>query len=150
MEKKKKIIVEYSSNNSGVRWWLKDKDWYALEKAGWKVVWSDEEVIYQKGTHVIDNQGFPMTKKKEGEEKRWLGALARDAYFKCSDPSEAIRSFEKVTGKNASDEGCNCCGAPHSFSWDGGYCSGEDCLGYLYDNPPTSLREAAEILSTRK
>ncbi len=29
---KKKI--EYSSNNSGGDWWLKDEDWFALEKAG--------------------------------------------------------------------------------------------------------------------
>lgn len=33
-------ILSYGSNNSGGRWWLKDKDWEALEDAGWTVHWS--------------------------------------------------------------------------------------------------------------
>lgn len=39
--------VEYSSNNSGGSWWLRDTDWFALEKGGWKVEWvaGDEDRI---------------------------------------------------------------------------------------------------------
>ena len=79
--------VEYSSNNSGGYWWLKDEDWYALEKAGWEVKWKGE---------------------------RWLGALASRAEKDFPSLKEAIMEFEKVTGQQASDEGCNCCGPPHN------------------------------------
>jgi hypothetical protein len=55
--------VEYSSNNSGGSWWLKDKDWYTLEKAGWKVEWYKEET-------------FSLFKEApdENSDVRWLGA----------------------------------------------------------------------------
>lgn len=29
--------IEYSQNNSGGSWWLDDKDWDALQAAGWDV-----------------------------------------------------------------------------------------------------------------
>ena len=80
--------VRYRSNNSGGSWWLSDKDWKALEKDGWVVEWSDET---------------------------WLDALATEATLECSGKAEAIRRFEAVTGQYAEDNGCNCCGPPHSF-----------------------------------
>ena len=40
------MYVEYSSNNSGGSWWLKDEDWKALEAAGWKVVWASLDYPY--------------------------------------------------------------------------------------------------------
>ena len=103
--------IEYSSNNSGGSWWLKDEDWKALEAAGW-----------------------------------WVG-LAKCAKKDFTTVKEALEEFERITGENVSDEGCNCCGAPHSFFWEGGYCSGEDCLQYLYSNVPSNLREAVEMLN---
>lgn len=112
--------IKYSSNNSGGSWWLSDDDWKKLEAAGWSVEW-----------------------KKE----RWLGALAKSASKDFDSVGAAIREFEEVTGQQASDEGCNCCGAPHSFSWEGGYASGEDCLQHLYAKVPKSLREATEALN---
>ena len=100
--------VNYSSNNSGGYWWLEDKDWYALEKAGWVVEWI-----------------------KNKKRNHWLGALATNATFECETPIEAIKSFEKATGQSASDRGCRCCGHPHSFSWTNSkgyddYISGEE------------------------
>lgn len=115
--------IEYSSNNSGGGWWLSDENWKALEKAGWAVEW-----------------------KKE----KWLGALATSASKDFPTVAEAIREFESVTAQDASDEGCNCCGPPHSFSWDEGghgYASGSDCLQYMFRHVPSSLREAAEQLN---
>ncbi len=126
--------IEYMSNNSGGDWWLKDKDWIALEKAGWEVAW------------VKYTPNFLM---KEGED-RWLGALAKKASKEFASVYEAIQEFEKITKQDVSDEGCSCCGAPHCFSWyvEGRYmyCEGEGCLKYMYSNPPTTLREAAERL----
>lgn len=121
--------VRYRSNNSGGSWWLKDKDWTALEQAGWKVEWAKDE----------PNRSFI----KDG---RYMGALAVAASFECETPGDAMRSFEAATGQNVSDEGCNCCGAPHPFSWDGGYASGEGCLEYLYPDAdrPKNLRDAIE------
>lgn len=84
--------VTYSSNNSGGSWWLTDDDWRNLEAAGWDVQW-----------------------KKDGE--RFLGALAMKASKDFGDPADAIAEFERITGQDASAEGCNCCGSPHSFEY---------------------------------
>jgi len=127
--------VEYSSNNSGGSWWLKDKDWKKLEKAGWKVEW------------VKNNKDMKMFLDKDG---RYLGALAKYASKDFKTLREAIEEWESVVGLDASDEGCNCCGPPHSFSCGEGeeyQCAyGKGVVGVLYDNAPTSLREAAERL----
>ena len=123
------MLVKYSSNNSGGRWWLEDKDWHALEAAGWKVDW----VRLNKKSWLLDADG-----------ERSLGALATEAEKEFETPGEAMREFEKVTGQTVSDEGCNCCGAPHSFSWSAGamdFASGEECLQYMYSNVPRSLRD---------
>jgi len=91
--------VEYSSNNSGGDWWLSDKDWYALEAAGWNVEWRrDTKGMFHNGS------------------ERWLGALATNASREGLTLSEAIAEFERITGESADAEGCNCCGQPHYFS----------------------------------
>jgi hypothetical protein len=91
--------VTYESNNSGGRWWLTDEDWRKLEAAGWAVQWEK------------DTDG-PLA---HGE--RFLGALATRASKGFADPREAIAEFERITGQDASAEGCNCCGPPHSFEY---------------------------------
>ena len=84
-----------------------------------------------------------------------MGALARGAEKEFETPADAFREFEAVTGQSASDEGCNCCGAPHSFSWTNSkgewdYASGDGVLSHLYGNDqPTDLREALELLKRR-
>ena len=107
------MLITYVSNNSGGSWWLKDEDWLALEKAGWRVAWVCEE----KG----DVLGGP---DKDG---RWLGALAKEASKEFPSPGAAMQEFEEITGEGVSDEGCNCCGPPHSFDWEDGYASGAGC-----------------------
>ena len=139
------MIVEYSSNNSGGGWWLTDANWYDLEKVGWKVHWLKDETI----------EIF-----KPDSEGRWLGALATKAHKDFPSVKDAIKEFEEITGQNVADEGCNCCGPPHTFYWgraisnyDGpsdaeyGYVSGEDILSIMYDNVPNSLRDATEQLN---
>jgi hypothetical protein len=125
------MLIRYSTNNSGGRWWLKDNDWYALEKAGWKVEWIKDE---------------PVGMFHKAGQDRWLGALAKYASKEFETPGEAMREFEEVAHQTVSDEGCNCCGAPHSFSWENNgcynYASGEDCLSYMYNDVPRSLRDA--------
>lgn len=151
----KKFLVKYDSNNSGGSWWLSDKDWKNLEKAGWFVVWATYEFDWKNGNYQYDKNGLPKIKKSKSpfvdKKGRYLGALAKYAFKRFDGISEALQEFETITGQNVSDEGCNCCGAPHSFSWksnDGEheYCSGEDCLKYLFPDKviPTSLREAIE------
>lgn len=82
-------VVEYSTNNSGGSWWLDDEDWHKLELAGWKVEWKNE---------------------------RWLGALATRAYREGLSYDEAVAEWESITGEDANDSGCDCCGQPHYFS----------------------------------
>jgi hypothetical protein len=89
--------VEYSSNNSGGSYWLKDEDWANLEKAGWEVQWFKNEEHY-KGA------------------ERFLGALAREAKRQGLSLGDAIREWESVTGQSSNALGCSCCGSPHSFT----------------------------------
>lgn len=161
------IRVEYSTNNSGGRWWLGDDDWRKLEVSGWEVVW---------GGLWFCNSRYSMQAPAEGAEQphtaddcpghrryasyeeavasgdRWLGGLATEASKEFASVEDAIREFESITGQDASAEGCNCCGPPHSFSWineDGEreWASGEDVLSRLYRRVPGSLREAARLLN---
>jgi len=83
------VKVEYSSNNSGGNWWLDDKNWKALETAGWKVEWKDG---------------------------RWLGALATSACREGLSLLDAVAEWERVTGECSTDVGCACCGQPHNFT----------------------------------
>lgn len=92
--------VTYSSNNSGGDWWLKDKDWLALEEAGWSVDWKK------------DNE---YSKKYLDADGRWLGALATEASKEFDSRQSAIAEWEQITGQNVNDEGCHCCGQPHYF-----------------------------------
>jgi hypothetical protein len=94
--------VEYDSNNSGGGWWLNDRNWKDLEKAGWKVNW------------IANQTDWDGTPYKDG---RWLGALARSAEkHGVSSLKEAVQEWERVTGLSSTDAGCPCCGQPHSFT----------------------------------
>lgn len=138
--------VQYTSNNSGGNWWLTDEDWFALEKAGWKVEWTKKKTLWEN----------PKSKKYPGKYE-WLGALAKEASKDFKSIAEAMQEFEEITGQRVSDEGCNCCGAPHTFSWgraiddslpkdaEYGYASGESCLQYLFpEKGQKTLREMYE------
>ncbi len=113
---KKEKLIEYSSNNSGGSWWLKDKDWKNLEKAGWKIVYEDQEYVYEKGNYAFDSKGFPKLTRREKNGNRWLGALSTTAFKFFPSVKDAISEWEEITGQNAEDEGCDCCGQPHNFS----------------------------------
>ena len=129
--------INYTSNNSGGDWWLKDEHWRALEEAGWNVQWHKDSPEYLK---LIDAEG------------RWLRSLATRASRDGLSVKDAVTEWERITGQDACDEGCGCCGPPHSFSWtnDDGtrdYASGEDCVRILYGNDtPATLREAVALL----
>lgn len=144
--------VKYSSNNSGGGWWLKDKDWLALEKAGWHVEWGGTYYCNSKYSFNEKPEGKPEPHAnsddchghrkydsfKELGDERWLGSAAKGASKDFKTVQEAIKEFEKVTKQDVSDEGCNCCGAPHSFDWGKNYASGEDLLEYMYPDKPTT------------
>lgn len=93
--------VEYSSNNSGGHWWLTDADWYALEKAGWKVEWKKDQ------TDLLF---------RSDEDGRWLGALATSAEREGLHLREAAEEWEQITGQSSTEAGCPCCGQPHCFT----------------------------------
>jgi len=98
------MLVTYSSNNSGGRWWLTDEDWVALENAGWAVEWYCQ---YQ-----------PLGGDDPSGE--FLGALASYASKEFNSLREAVAEWEDVTGKDSSSLGCSCCRTPHNFSSDTG------------------------------
>ena len=93
--------VIYQSENSGGSWWLEDSDWIALEKAGWIVDWAKEgeRFVYP------DEDGVP----------RYMGCLAWSAFREGLSLFDAIEEWEKITGQDAYESGCECCGDPHYF-----------------------------------
>lgn len=124
-------VIEYRHNNSGGSWWLTDDDWYALEAAGWIVHWQHDEseqhgdLVHEPSqwpslghhhgyTHPLVPVQAPPRGKREG---RQLGALATSAAKETADPAATVAEWERITGQSASDEGCNCCGSPHSFTF---------------------------------
>lgn len=149
--------VEYSSNNSGGSWWLKDKDWLALEKAGWAIQWGaptfcggDHPFAFPRPAPGTCEKGkcsghyLSSLKEVVDLKAHWLGASACKASKDFPTLAEAIREWEEITGQKASEEGCNCCGAPHSFKGEGQYVSGEEIIHILFPRAPKSLRAAAE------
>ncbi len=95
-----KSYIEYSSNNSGGNWWLKDRDWEALEEAGWVVEW------------LKDDDHFAS---KVDENGKWLGTKALRAK-RYGLPMAIVKAeFSVLTGEDPDSEGCNCCGQPHNF-----------------------------------
>ena len=117
------MYVEYDSNNSGGSWWLDDKQWKALEKAGWKVVWTHLQRDYKRKTLCKDGTPAlcsykPNYKGDELRKKghRWLDALATTAYRAGLSLRDAVNEWETVTRASSTDAGCACCGQPHNFT----------------------------------
>lgn len=92
--------IEYDSNNSGGGWWLDDEDWKKLEAAGWEVEWVKND---------------PLMAEYINSDGRWLGALAMKAIRRGLSRKMAMAEWEDVLGMDAFEEGCSCCGQPHSF-----------------------------------
>lgn len=113
--------IEYTSRNSGETWFLDDREWEALARAGW-----DVEASANKAQITIS------------------ASSAREAL------TDAIHAWERVTGCQASNPGCDCCGPPHNFSTfsDGSleYASGDGVAELLTGLEDLSYREALEQL----
>ena len=62
-------------------------------------------------------------------EQRHFNLVNAEKEF--SSIKEALEEFESITDQCVTDEGCNCCGAPHRFEWDNNYESGVGLLDYL-------------------
>lgn len=95
------IKLSYAANNSGGDWWLTDQNWRDLEAAGWRVEW-------------IKDSNNPIF----GRSERWLGALAKYASKDFETPDAGIKEWTRITGQDPWEEGCNCCGEPHRFSYE--------------------------------
>jgi hypothetical protein len=145
---RKVAYVEYDPNNSGGSWWMKDEDWHALERAGWKVQWATHGFVYDKsGKNVRSRDGTPKLaplsklpksdwQVRSGEKGgRYMGALARHAFKAGVTLEQAVEEFNRVTSCNATDAGCPCCGVPHRFTEYGP--KGE----YLRSGPNTSYSD---------
>jgi hypothetical protein len=109
------VVVKYDSNNSGGSFWLSTEDWEALAAAGWNVHWNDPKTRF--GGRPSSSYEEPLKPCPKIEDAEYLGTVATSAAKEFDDPSVAIPEFERVTGQNASDVGCNCCGPPHSFEY---------------------------------
>ena len=118
--------VTYSSNNSGGDWWLKDKDWKALEKAGWTVIWGGWYFCNSswwelpKGKKKCGKKNCPGHRKyktaKQADKDRYMGALASYASKDFPSIEDAKEEWSRIVGQDPKAEGCNCCGQPHYFS----------------------------------
>ena len=89
--------VTLSQNNSGGSFWLSPSDFDALVADGW---------VEQEDTMSTSTWG------------RVAGDLKLDVPVADEDAAVTIAKieFQRVTGQDPDDEGCNCCGPPFSFS----------------------------------
>lgn len=133
----KTFIVEYNSNNSGGGWWLSDEDWAKLETEGWYVAWLGLSFCNTEYRFSNDHGKAPNTcppkecpghrgaesfEEAKKSNNRWLGALAREATIEIKAYNKTLAEGvaelwweEALPNQNAKDQGCNCCGRPHSF-----------------------------------
>lgn len=95
--------VRYEMNNSGGGLWMENEDWIALELAGWTVLWGDS-----------DNRCASLA-EAVAKGSDFLGSYAWEAYKDFPSVDDAIAEWESITGKDADEEGCSCCGRPHYF-----------------------------------
>ena len=122
------MFIVYDTNNSGGSWWLKTADWQALEDAGWIVHWI-HDVDDPSHTHAEDDsydRKWGSHKHKYSDQlvpavwngEDFLGGASQSAAKEVANEDEALAAigeFERITGQRVSDQGCNCCGPPHSF-----------------------------------
>ena len=80
----------------------------ALFAAGWKYEPSDYDLKH----------GWDKKPALGGEEDDVPYGWRDEMVGEFSSMQEAVENWEKATGENFFEEGCNCCGAP--FSMDGG------------------------------
>lgn len=80
------MLFIYSHNNSGGTDWLDPEEWENLQKAGWTLPTFAGSTIYNDTA----KKDFPNFES-------------------------ALAEWEKITGADFYEEGCECCGCPHSF-----------------------------------
>lgn len=129
--------VEYSSNNSGGGWWLKDTDWLALEEQGWEIEWGGLDFCNPKygpfggqrhtapDTHEPDlcpgHRRAASLAEAIANDDKWLGCYARaarieiEAYSATLAEGVASEWWRETLGMDPDEEGCSCCAQPHSF-----------------------------------
>lgn len=85
--------VEYSSNNSGGGWWLTDKHWQKLEKAGWEVEWGGKWFCHSRFKSLVGRPAYPFVEcpEPDGGKRDIFG----NAWNAC--PGHRIaRSYEEM------------------------------------------------------
>src|SRR5574343_270648 len=97
----------FSENNSGGSWWLTKEDYEALFEAGWIQPEPEEKDSPIRRLSQLLSGGVPY---------EWR----HNVTGKFASIRDAVQSFEKATGKDFFEKGCNCCGAPFSISLDTG------------------------------
>jgi len=118
-----KKMIEYHSNNSGGDRWLTDEDWINLEKAGWYVCWGDfvycfcnekdwKDVCKNKKECEGHRKYNSFEEAKKQEDCYCVAEYAKKPFDSIEESED---EFLKITGQRASEEGCECCGPPHSF-----------------------------------
>ncbi len=122
-------LLAYSSNNSGGYWWLTDEDWFALEDAGWIVHWEHPheqahgDIVHEPTQYTFSGHDHSYSdeliavERPDRDSERSLGALATSAVLQTTDPEAGIAQWEAITGQSSLEEGCNCCGEPHNFTF---------------------------------
>lgn len=97
---------KFSENNSGGSWWLNREQYDKLFTAGWEyhATEYDKENKYDTQPH--------LDKKDSTVPYGWRHNLVGE----FNSIREAVESFERATGQDFFEEGCNCCGAPFSIA----------------------------------
>lgn len=79
--------------------------------------WPDAHPDHQGGTVCLVAASYEEALALRAQHGGYFGTLAVSALKRGNSADELVAEFESITGQDASAEGCNCCGPPHSFEW---------------------------------
>lgn len=100
------IKVRFSHNNSHAKEWITEHQLGLLENLGWK------------------HDFFKEAPYKWGKVQRFY-----ESTKEFETPADAINEVKSIVGSRIYDNGCNCCGAPFTFSWKTSETSGKSVSG---------------------
>ncbi len=90
----------FEENNSGGHWWLKREDYDKLLANGWTCNIPDTDPRAKKPWHEGDDVLYGERKYTSKE---------------FSTIKDAVEDWQRITGRNFWEQGCNCCGAPYEI-----------------------------------
>ena len=115
------MYVEYTYNSGSgdaVRT-MAQEDWVALENAGWKVLWSNLELVYDDGMYVMGADEMPLFVPSNNKRPVFMMPRGAKHAFKAgATMRQAAKEFDAITSCRSTDMAGSCEKAHHFIERD--------------------------------